>query len=261
MRMTREDLKLENLKQLSEEEREIYQWQMWIPDLGEAGQRKLGNSSVLVTRIGGVGGTAALYLAAAGVGRLVLAHAGNIKKTDLHRQILMSHGKVGQPRVQVAAARLKDLNPHVEIEAVGENVSQANVAKLVGGVDLVVDAAPLFEERLLMNREIVRQKKVMVECAMYEMEGSVTTIVPGRTACLTCLYPSPPAEWKREFPVLGAVSGMIGCMGAVEAIKVLAGIGKLLTGRMLICDLRQMGFRSLQINRRPDCPVCRSIEA
>jgi molybdopterin/thiamine biosynthesis adenylyltransferase len=241
---------------LTDEEREIYQWQMWIPDLGEAGQMKLRNSSVLVTRIGGVGGTAALYLAAAGVGRIVLAHAGVIKKTDLHRQVLMSHGKVGQSRVEVAAGRLRDLNPHVKVEAVGENVSEANVSKLVGGVDLVVDGAPKFEERLLLNREIVRQKKVMVECAMYEMEGSVTTIVPGRTACLACLYPSPPGEWKREFPVLGAVSGMVGCLGAVEAIKLIAGIGEALVGRMVICDLREMEFRTVEIERNQQCPVC-----
>jgi molybdopterin/thiamine biosynthesis adenylyltransferase len=257
--MKRENLKLENLKQLSQEDRELYEWQMWIPQLGEEGQKRLKSSSVLVTRIGGVGGTAALYLAAAGVGRLVLAHAGNIKKSDLHRQVLMSYGKVGQPRVEVAAARLRDLNPHVEIETVGENVSEANVAKLVEGVDLVVDGAPRFEERLLLNREVVRQKKVMVECAMYEMEGSVTTIVPGKTACLACLYPSPPSEWKREFPVLGAVSGVIGCLGAVEAIKVLAGIGRSLAGRMVICDLGEMNFRTVEIKKRSDCAVCEGI--
>ena len=244
---------------LSDEEREIYRWQMWIPQLGEEGQKRLKGSSVLVTRIGGVGGTAALYLAAAGVGRLVLAHAGNIKKSDLHRQILMSHGEVGESRVEVAAARLRNLNPHVEVEAVGENVCESNVAKLVEGVDLVVDAAPRFEERLLLNREIVRRGKVMVECAMYEMEGSVTTIVPGESACLACLYSSPPTEWKREFPVLGAVSGMIGCLGAVESIKVLAGFGKTLESRMVICDLNEMNFRTVKIARRGDCAVCGEV--
>jgi molybdopterin/thiamine biosynthesis adenylyltransferase len=246
------------MKELTPQEREIYQWQMWIPDLGDEGQRKLRDASVLVTRVGGVGGTAALYLAAAGVGRVVLAHAGNIKKSDLHRQVLMSHGKVGESRVDVAAARLRDLNPHVEVEAIGENISEQNVAQLVERVDAVVDAAPRFEERLLLNREVVRQKKVMVECAMYEMEGSVTTIVPGKTACLACLYPSPPSDWRREFPVLGAVSGMIGCLGAVEAIKVLAGVGKILAARMIICDLREMNFRMVQIARRSDCAVCSS---
>jgi molybdopterin/thiamine biosynthesis adenylyltransferase len=246
------------MKELTAEEREIYQWQMWIPDLGEEGQKRLLDASVLVSRVGGVGGTAALYLAAAGVGRLVLAHAGNIKKSDLHRQVLMSYGKVGQSRVEVAAARLRDLNPRVQVEVVGENVAEENVARLVGSVDVVVDGAPRFEERFLLNREVVRQKKVMVECAMYEMEGSVTTIVPGKTACLACLYPTPPGEWKREFPVLGAVSGMMGCLGAVEAIKVIAGIGEALAGRMVICDLREMNFRTVEIGRRKDCAVCSS---
>ena len=246
------------MNELTAEEREIYQWQMWIPDLGEAGQRKLRDASVLVTRVGGVGGTAALYLAAAGVGRIVLAHGGNIKKSDLHRQVLMSHGKVGEPRVEVAAARLRDLNPHVQVEAVAENVSDSNAAKLVGSMDLVVDAAPRFEERLLLNRQVVRQKKVMVECGMYEMEGSVTTIVPGKTACLACLYPSPPGEWKREFPVLGAVAGMMGCLGAVEGIKVLAGMERVLAGRMVICDLGEMNFRTVELKKNPECAVCNS---
>src|SRR6266566_8216396 len=137
------------MKELSAEEREIYRWQMWIPQLAQEGQKKLRHASVLVTRVGGVGGTAALYLAAAGVGRIVLAHAGEIKLSDLHRQVLMKHGEVGQSRVKVAAERLRELNPHVEVEAVGENVSEENVSRLVGGMDLVVDAAPRFEERLL----------------------------------------------------------------------------------------------------------------
>jgi len=256
--MKREDVKREtlNASQLSDEEREIYQWQMWIPQLGEVGQKRLKSSSVLVTRIGGGGGTAALYRAAAGGGRLVLAHAGNIKKSDLHRQVLMSYGKVGQPRVEVAAARLRDLNPHVEIETVGENVSEANVASLVQRVDLVVDGAPRFEERLLLNREVVRQKKVMVESAMYEMEGSVTTIVPGKTACLACLYPSPPTEWKREFPVLGAVSGTVGALAATEVVKLITGVGEPLVGRLLTMNLRSMEFRTLAIERDPNCRVC-----
>jgi molybdopterin/thiamine biosynthesis adenylyltransferase len=246
------------MKELTPQEREIYQWQMWVPDLGEAGQKKLKAASVLISRIGGVGGTAALYLAAAGVGRLVLAHASNIKLSDLHRQVLMSHGAVGTPRVETAAARLRELNPHLEIEEVAQNISESNASPLISGVDIVIDAAPRFEERMLMNREVVKQRKVMVECAMYEMEGSVTTIVPGKTPCLACLYPERPSEWKREFPVLGAVSGMIGCLGAIEAIKLITGVGTPLAGRMVLCDLREMAFRTVEISRRGDCAVCSS---
>lgn len=244
---------------LTDEERAIYQWQIWVPDFGESGQEKLKASSVLVSRCGGVGGVVAYELAAAGIGKLVLAHAGNVKPSDLNRQILMTHDWLGKPRVESAARRLRELNPRLEIDPVPENVNEQNVADLVAKVDLVVDCAPLFEERLLMNREAVRQGKPMVDCAMYDMEGQVTTILPGRTPCLACLCPEPPPVWRRQFPVFGAVSGTVACLGAVEAIKVLAGIGKPLAGSLLTIDFRDMSFRKVEIKRNPSCPVCREI--
>jgi len=245
--------------ELSELEKAVYEWQMWVPGFGEAGQKKLKGASVLVSRCGGVGGAVALELAAAGIGRLVLAHAGVLKPSDLNRQILMSHSRLGQPRVIQAAERLKELNPRLEVEAVSENVTEGNVAKLVGLVDLVVDCAPRFEERLLMNRETVRQRKPMVECAMFELQARLTTFLPGQTPCLACLYRETPSSWSRQFPVFGAVSGMIGCMAAMEAIKVLSGLGQPLAGRMLACDLRTMDFRILKIRPDPHCPVCGSV--
>jgi len=190
------------------------------------------------------------------VGRLVLAHAGDLRASDLNRQLLMAYSWLGKPRVELAARRLREFNPHVEVVAVAENVTEANAARLVGGADLVADCAPRFEERLLMNREAVRQRKPLVSPAMYELEAQLTTVVPGRTPCLACLYPEPPPGWKREFPVLGAVSGTVACLGALEAIKVLAGLGEPLLGKMLTCDLRDMTFRKVNLRRRPDCPVC-----
>ena len=165
-----------------------------------------------------------------------------------------------QPKVRTAhdGRRLKDLNPRLEIEAVGENVSEANAARLVEKVDLVVGAAPLFEERFLMNREAVRQGKPLVDCAMYDLDAQVTTVLPGRSPCLACLYPKKPSAWKREFPVLGAVAGTAGSIGAVEAVKVLIGLGKPLAGRLLSCDLRSMAFRTIKLSRRTDCGVCGS---
>lgn len=165
------------------------EWQLWVDGFGEAGQRRLKNAAVLVSRAGGVGGMVALELAAAGVGKIILAHAGNLKPSDLNRQILMTHDWLGRPRVECAAQRLRALNPRLEIMAVPENLSEANAARLVGQADLVVDCAPLFTERFLMNREAVRQRKPMVECAMYELEAHLTTILPGQTPCLACLYP------------------------------------------------------------------------
>lgn len=245
---------------LDDADRAIWEWQMWIPGFGEKSQEKLKGATVLVTRVGGVGGAAAYYLAAAGIGRLVLAHAGNARPSDLNRQILATRESLGKPRVETAARRLQELNPRLEIEAVGENVTEANAARLVGRADLVVDGAPLFEERFLLNREAVRQRKPLVECAMYELEAQITTILPGKTPCLACLHPSAPPAWKREFPVLGAVAGMIGCLGAVEAIKVLTGLGEPLAGRLLSCALREMDFRTVRTSRRPDCAVCSGLK-
>jgi molybdopterin/thiamine biosynthesis adenylyltransferase len=246
---------------LTDAERERYQWQMWVPGLGEEGQRCLKGASVLVSRVGGVGGCVAYELAAAGVGRIVLAHAGNLRLNDLNRQLLMTTDAVGSPRADLAARRLRELNPTIEVEPVAENVTAANIERLVGGVDLVVACAPTFAERLLMNAAAVRQAKPLVDCAMYDMQVQVTTVVPGRTPCLACLYPAEPPHWKREFPVLGAVSGVVGCLGAVEAIKVLTKLGEPLLGRMLLAELGDMTFQRVALRRRSDCPVCSSAQA
>ena len=247
---------VDQVQSLTNTECQVYEWQMWVAGFGEAGQRRLKGASVFISRCGGVGGAVALELAAAGVGRIILAHAGNLKPSDLNRQILMTHDWLGRLRVDCAAHRLRELNPRLEVVAVAENVSETNVARLVGQADVVADCAPLFEERFLMNREAVRQQKPMVECAMYELEAQITTIIPERTPCLACLCPEPPANWRRQFPVFGAVAGMVGCLGAMEVIKVLTGLGEPLLSRMLTCDLRTMSFRTVKTIRRPDCRVC-----
>jgi molybdopterin/thiamine biosynthesis adenylyltransferase len=241
---------------LTDEERAVYEWQMWTEGFGEAGQERLKGSSVLISRVGGLGGVVAYELAAAGIGRLVLAHAGNVRPSDLNRQLLMTHDWVGKPRMESAKRRLLDLNPRLDIVTVEENVSTTNAASLIDQVDLVVDCAPLFEERFAMNAEAVRQGKPLIECAMYELEATLTTILPGKTPCLACLYPERPTQWKREFPVFGAVPGAVACLAAMEAIKVLAGFGEPLAGRMLTCDLRDMTFRTYPLQRREDCRVC-----
>lgn len=244
------------MKSLTTLDKATYEWQMWVPDFGTQGQEKLKNSSVLISRVGGVGSVVAYELAAAGVGKLVLAHGGNIKESDLNRQLLMTYDGLGKSRVESAARRLRELNPNIEIETLAENVSEANVKQLVDQVDLIVDCAPLFQERFAMNAEAVRQGKPIIECAMYELEAQIITIIPGKTPCLSCLYPQHPKAWKRQFPVFGAVSGTIACMGAMEAIKVLSDLGHPLLGRLLICDLRDMSFRKIAIKRRTNCSVC-----
>jgi molybdopterin/thiamine biosynthesis adenylyltransferase len=241
---------------LTDEERAVYEWQMWTPHFGEAGQEKLKAATVLVSRIGGVGGTVALQLAAAGVGKLILAHAGNLRPNDLNRQLLMSHGGLGQSRVQQAVRKLHDLNPRLRIEAVPENITAANARRLVAQADVVASCAPLFEERLAMNAAAVALGRPLVDCAMYEMDMQLLTVRPGQTACLHCLYPAPPAGWKREFPVFGAVAGTVACLGALEVIKLLTGVGKPLDNHMLLGDLASMTFRKIQVRPDPKCSIC-----
>ncbi len=241
---------------MSPEERQRYEWQMWTEGFGEAGQEKLKVSTVLISRCGGVGGTAALELAAAGVGRIILAHGGDLRLDDLNRQLLMTTAHVGKPRVDCAVTRLSELNPNVEVIGVNENISEANVEALVQQADLVISAAPLFEERLLMNRACVQQGKPMVDAAMFDLQCSVMPIVPGQTACLACLTPQPPTWWKREFPVFGAVSGTAGCIAAMESMKLLVGFGESLAGQMMAIDYRTMHCRKVAVARDPLCAVC-----
>ncbi|MCA9247963.1 MAG: HesA/MoeB/ThiF family protein [Planctomycetales bacterium] len=244
------------LPQLGDDERARYEWQMWTSGHGEEGQRKLKQTSVLISRIGGLGGTVAYYLAAAGIGRLVLAHAGNVKPSDLNRQLLMTTDWLGKARVESAARRLQELNPFVEIETVAENLSNENAKRLVGCADIVVDAAPLFAERFAMNSAAFRQGKPIIESAMYDFDAQLTTMIPGQTACLACLVPENPPQWRREFPVFGAVSGTIAAMAALEVIKLVAGFGETLAGTMCLANLRTMEFRRIAIQRDPNCRVC-----
>ncbi len=244
------------MKRLTDKELAVYEWQLDVPGFGIQGQTKLKNSSVLISRCGGLGSVVAYELAAAGIGKLILAHGGNVVPSDLNRQLLMTDAGLGKSRIESVERRLKELNPRLEIVAVGENINESNVAALVAQADVIVDAAPLFEERLLMNREVVKQNKVLVDCAMYELEAQITTIIPGQTPCLACLYPEKPAAWKRRFPVFGAVSGTVACLGAMEAIKVISNLGETLAGKLLTMNLRDMSFQKINITKRTGCPVC-----
>jgi len=242
---------------LSDEERAVYEWQMWARGFGEEGQKRLKAATALVSRCGGLGGPVALELAAAGIGRLIVAHGGAIQPSDLNRQILMTADGVGKPRIESIIRRLHEFNPRVEIEGVAENITEANAAELVSKADIVFDCAPLFRERFALNRECVRQRRPMIECAMFGLEGQVMTILPGQTACLACLYPEDPPGWKRQFPVFGAVSAAAACLGVMEGIKLLSGMAPAaLAGRLLYYDLASMDFQKIPVSRRADCEVC-----
>ncbi len=246
---------------LSDEERRIYAWQMDLPGFGETAQRRLKAATVLVSRCGGLGGPAALELAAADVGRLILAHAGLVQEADLNRQILQHHDRIGLPRRDALIATLHGLNPRCTVEVVEEHASDANADRLVARAEVVIDAAPLFAERFALNDACVRAGKPMVEAAMYQWEAQVTTVLSGAGPCLRCWCPEAPDWWQRRFPVLGTVSGTADCIAAAEAVKLITGLGRLLIGRMLRLDLGTGTTRCLKIARNPDCAVCGRITA
>lgn len=245
-----------DLPELTDTDRRKYQRQLTLAGFGEAQQRRLKGSSALVARCGGLGGTVALYLAAAGIGRLTLMHGGNVTWSNLNRQILMTEAGVGTPRADLLRESLHRFNPDVGLTVVAEDPSEANLDEWVARADVVCDCPPTFEERFALNRASVRHRKPMVEAAMNGMEFHLTVLVPGKTPCLQCLYPELP-EWSgTTFPVLGAVSGALACLAAIEAIKVLTGFGRPLTNELLVADTEVHEYRKYKVRRDPTCKVC-----
>lgn len=241
---------------LSDTERDRYRRQMMLPGFGEAAQLSLKRSTMLVTGVGGLGGTAALYLAVAGVGKLILVRGGNLQRDDLNRQVLMTDDWVGQPRVFKAQQTLQALNPDIEVDAVCEYVTDDNVDELVRSADVALDCAFDFAERDRLNAACVRWQVPMVEAAMNGMDAYLTTILPGQSPCLSCLFPEKP-DWDRwGFGVLGAVSGTLACLAALEAVKVRTGIGEPLVQQLLTMDLARADFAKRRTYHDPDCPVC-----
>ena len=248
------------LPALSEDERKIYERQIQLPELGEEGQRRLKAASVLVSRVGGLGGTVAMLLARAGIGRLVLAHDGVIEHENLNRMHLAFRDDLGRTRVDAFRDTLGRINPDLEVITEPHNVNAGNVRRLMDQADLVVDGAPLFEERFVMNAEAVRQGKPLVMAAMFALEGYVSTFRPGVTPCLHCLYPQPPDYWNvKVFPVIAPSSVLVATLAAMEAIKLIADFGDRLEGQMLYFDLGSYVFRKLTVERRADCEVCSAV--
>ncbi|MGH8907718.1 MAG: HesA/MoeB/ThiF family protein [Egibacteraceae bacterium] len=239
--------------ELSQEEWGRFEWQIMIPGFGAQAQRKLKGASALVTRVGGLGSPAALNLAMAGIGKLILAHGGTVELFHMNRWILASYDAIERscPAV-LAAERIAALNPTVEIEVIEENATEQNVERMVERVDVVLDCPPTFEERHLLNAACVRLGKPMIEAAVYGTEGYLTTIIPGKTACIACLDVGP-QDWRLPFPVLGAMACAIGSMAALEAIKVITGYGTPLLNTLLLLDGATGKTRYLKLDANPDC--------
>jgi len=241
---------------LNATDKSIYAWQLNVPGFGEQGQQALRNATALVSRVGGLGGPLAQSLAAAGVGRIILAHGGELRENDLNRQILMQYAQVGKNRAQQAAETISRFNPHIETLAIDSNITEDNAAELVAQADIVFSCAPLFEERLLMNREAMKQKKYFVDSAMFNMEGQVLAVKPQETTCLACLTPEPPTGWKRRFPVIGATSALIAQIGVMEGIKLLTGLPNAQTDKLIHYSAQDCELKKYNLTPNPDCPHC-----
>lgn len=243
---------------LSPEEWERYARQIGPGVLTPAGQRRLRQSSVLVTRAGGMGGPAALCLALAGVGRVVIAHSGELLSPDLNRQVLGEESGLGSARAAQFAERLRRMNRFVRVETLDHEPDDAHALELARDVDLFLAAPPNFAERLRLNAAAVAAGKPLVDAAQWGMTGSVIAVAPGRTACLRCLYPNEP-EFEEFFPVIGAISSAVGSLAALEAIKILSGCGRPLFGRMLTLDAWQGIVQQIELQRNPACQVCGGV--
>jgi molybdopterin/thiamine biosynthesis adenylyltransferase len=255
-----QELEKNTVRWLSDRELERYRRQLMLSGFTIEHQQRLKDSTALIAGIGGLGGTAAIYLAVAGIGKLVIAHYGNLTLSNMNRQILMKHEWIGKSRVIQAKKSIEDINPDVDVEIYDERITKDNVDKLLYGVNIALSARPNFYERRVLNNACVRKGIPMVEAAMNGMEGYIFNIIPGITPCLNCLYPEDNNEWEElGFPVLGSVSGMLGCMMAIEAIKLLTGYGRPLLSKMLMFNTIDMEFRKLNIRRDEDCKVCGTI--
>ncbi|MBF0473722.1 MAG: HesA/MoeB/ThiF family protein [Nitrospirae bacterium] len=242
---------------LSAQEMERYRRQLTLTGFSINHQERLKNSTVMIAGIGGLGGTAALYLAVAGIGRMIIAHSGKLTLSNMNRQILMRHDHIGKVRVDQAKRAIQDINPDVEIVIYNERTTDDNVGRLLEGVDIALSARPTFSERRALNHGCVTKNIPMVEAAMNGMEGYLFNVVPHITPCLHCVFPEDNPEWEElGFPVLGAVSGMLGCLMAIETIKLLTNFGKPMLDSMLLFNLFDMKFEKLKIHRDSDCVVC-----
>ncbi len=245
---------------LTETERARYSRQLVIPGFGDSGQARLRSARVLIIGAGGLGSPVALYLAAAGIGTIGLVDADQVELSNLQRQILHGESTLGRPKVESAAERLQGLNGGVTIRSHHLKLDQRSAPGLIESYDLVVDAVDNLETRFVVNDACMAAGRPLVEAGVSQLSGMVMSIIPGAGACYRCVFPTPPPPDSLPAPaqlgILGSMAGMVGCIQATEAIKLLLGIGEPLVNRMLWIDALKMSFEIIKVERAPNCPVC-----
>jgi molybdopterin/thiamine biosynthesis adenylyltransferase len=237
-------------------ERERYDRQLMMGEVGEEGQEKLKRSRVAVAGAGGLGSPIAIYLAAAGIGKLRIIDHGQVVLSNLNRQVLHWEEDLGRKKAVSAEMKLRRLNSAVEIETIAETIAESNVSRLVQGCDVIVDALDNFPTRYVLNRCAIEKRLPFFHGAVHGLEGRAMTVIPGETACLRCMYRGPVAQEK--FPVIGVAPAVIGCIQATEVVKYLVGMGRLLTNRLLLYDGLKMTFTEFAVSKNPNCDHCGS---
>ncbi|MGI8871101.1 MAG: molybdopterin-synthase adenylyltransferase MoeB [Candidatus Limnocylindria bacterium] len=245
---------------LSDAQRRRYSRQLLIPEIGQEGQRKLLDSSVLLIGAGGLGSPAALYLAASGVGTIGIVDDDVVDESNLQRQVLHTADRIGVRKVDSAAQTIGALNPETHVVKYPERLTAENVERLIAGYDVIVDGTDNFDTRYLLNDAAVRLRKPVVHGSIYRWDGQVTTFVPFEGPCYRCMYPTqPPDELAPACSVagvLGVLPGIIGLLQANEVYKLVLGVGETLAGRLLMFDAMATRFDEVRIWRNPACPAC-----
>jgi molybdopterin/thiamine biosynthesis adenylyltransferase/rhodanese-related sulfurtransferase len=248
--------------ELTARERQRYSRHLLLPEIGEAGQRRLKAARVLCVGAGGLGSPAALYLAAAGIGTLGLVDFDVVDFSNLQRQIIHGTGDVGRSKLESAQARIEALNPEVRVETFEARFSAANARTLVEAYDVIVDGTDNFPARYLVNDACVLYGKPNAWGSIFRFEGQAAVFAAPDGPCYRCLHPEPPPDGLvpncAEAGVLGVLPGIIGTIQATEALKLILGIGEPLIGRFLIYDALKMRFRDLKLRKDPDCAICGS---
>lgn len=239
----------------SEKELTRYQRQIIIPDIGESGQKKLKAARIFVAGAGGLGSISSYYLAAAGVGELVIVDRDVVEMTNLNRQIIHNTADIGIPKVLSAKKKLEALNPHCAVRPIQMEMNKENIVDLIGDCSIIVDATDNIETRKVLNYASLRKGIPFIYGGVSKFDGMITTFVPGKTACFECIFPGIKTP-KSVVGVIGPLPGIVGSLQAMEAIKIILGIEGLLTGRLLFISVADMSFREIKVERNPDCTVC-----
>lgn len=247
----------------TEEQIKRYARHIILPEVGGKGQEKLLNSKVLVIGAGGLGSPAILYLAAAGVGTIGIVDFDVVDLSNLQRQIIHNTERVGTPKVESAKKTVEMLNPDVKVIAYNTRISKENIMDIIKDYDVVLDGTDNFPTRFLINDACYFAGKPLVSAAMLRFEGQVSVFdfrMKEQSPCYRCLFPEPPPPGLvpscQEAGILGSIGGIMGCIQATEAIKLILGIGEPLVGKLLIMDALSMDFRKVKLRKDPNCPLC-----